>query len=166
MFKIDDYIIYGGNGVCKVTDIGVLEISRFDSEREYYTLEPVYENGRIFAPIDNKKVVMRKILTRQEADELIRSIPHVEINWIDNMKDRDSEFKDIIHNYDCGGFIKIIKTLVERKKECRSDGKKLSVSDSNYLKKAQEYLCGELAISLNIPKDTVDNYIGNRLKCM
>lgn len=44
--------------------------------------------------------------------------------------------------------------------------KKLSVSDSNYLKKAQEYLCGELAISLNIPKDTVDNYIGNKLKYM
>lgn len=49
---------------------------------------------------------MRKILTKQEADELIRDIPNEEINWIDNIKDRDNEFKDIIHNYDCDGFIK------------------------------------------------------------
>ena len=31
---------------------------------------------------------------------------------------------------------------------------------------AQEYLSGELAIALNIPKDTVNTYIENRLKCM
>ena len=166
MFKIDDYVIYGGNGVCKVTDVGVPEISRFDSEKEYYTLEPVYEIGRIFAPVDNEKVVMRKVLTRQEADDLIGTIPSVEVNWIDNMKERDHEFKDIIQHYDCIGFVKIIKTIIEKKREYSSDGKKLSVSDANYLKRAQEYLSGELAIALNIPKDTVNNYIENRLKCM
>ena len=82
------------------------------------------------------------------------------------MKERDHEFKDIIQHYDCIGFVKIIKTIIEKKREYSSDGKKLSVSDANYLKRAQEYLSGELAIALNIPKDTVNNYIENRLKCM
>ncbi len=166
MFNIDDYVIYGGNGVCKVTDIGIPDIRSFDSDKEYYTLEPVYENGKIFAPVDNNKVVMRKVITKEEADNLINSIPTVEVNWVEDMKDRDSQFKDIIRNYDCRGFIKIIKTIIERKKKCTSDGKKLSVSDANYLKRAQEYLCGELAIALNIPKDMVDGYIKNRLKCI
>lgn len=166
MFKIDDYVVYGGNGVCRVADIGIPEISRFDCEKEYYTLEPVYENGKIFAPVDNEKVVMRKVITKEEADELIESIPSVEVNWIENMKDREHEFKDIIHNYDCSGFVKIIKTLVERKKYCTSAGKKLSASDANYLKRAKEYLCSEFAIALEIPKDNVDSYIENRLKCM
>ncbi len=166
MFNIDDYVIYGGNGVCKVIDIGIPDIRSFDSDKEYYTLEPVYENGKIFAPVDNNKVVMRKVITKEEADNLINSIPTVEVNWVEDMKDRDSQFKDIIRNYDCRGFIKIIKTIIERKKKCTSDGKKLSVSDANYLKRAQEYLCGELAIALNIPKDMVDGYIKNRLKCI
>lgn len=166
MFKINDYVVYGGNGVCKVTDIGVPEISRFSSEREYYTLEPVYESGKIFAPVDNKKVVMRNVITKEEADNLINSIPSLEVNWVDNMKDREHEFKDIIHHYDCRGFVKIIKTLIERKKKCAAKGKKLSASDTNYLKRAQEYLCGEFAIALNIPKDKVNSYIENRLKCM
>ena len=166
MFKIDDYVVYGGNGVCRVADIGVLENSRNNSDREYYTLEPLYENGKIFTPVDNNKVVMRKVISREEADELINSIPSIETGWIDDMKDRESEFKDIIHNYDCKGFVKIIKTIVERKKQCTVSGKKLSSNDKNYLKRAQEYLCGELAIALNIPKDTVDGYIVNRLKCM
>ena len=166
MFKIDDYIIYGGNGVCKVTDIGVLEMSRFDCEKEYYTLEPVYETGKIFAPIDNEKVVMRKVISKEEADELINSISSLEVNWVDDMKVRDNEFKDIIRNYDCSGFMKIIKTVIERKKQCASDGKKISVSDTNYLKRAQEYLTGELAIALNMPKDTVNSFINKRLKSM
>lgn len=166
MFKIDDYVVYGGNGVCKVTNVGTLENSRSDSDREYYTLEPVYESGKIFTPVDNQKVVMRKIISKEEADELINSIPSIEVDWIDDMKDRESRFKDIIHNYDCKGFVKIIKTIIERKKQCVTSGKKLSSNDKNYLKRAQEYLCGELAIALNIPKDTVDGYIVNRLKCM
>ena len=166
MFKINEYVIYGGNGVCKVTDIGVPEISRFDCEREYYTLVPVYETGKIFAPVDNTKVVMRKVLTREEADDLINNISSVEVKWVENMKDRELEFKSISRDYDCEGFVKIIKTIIERKKKCSSDGKKMSASDTNYLKKAQEYLWGELAIVLNIPKDTVNSYIENRLKCM
>ncbi|WP_366936692.1 CarD family transcriptional regulator [uncultured Clostridium sp.] len=141
-------------------------MSRFNSEKEYYTLEPVYENGKIFAPVDNEKVVMRKVITKEEADELIESIPSVEVNWIENMKDREHEFKDIIHHYDCSGFVKIIKTLVERKKHCISAGKKLSASDANYLKRAKEYLCSEFAIALDMPKENVDSYIENRLKCM
>lgn len=166
MFKINDYVIYGSNGVCKVTDVGVLEISRFDEEKEYYTLKPVYENGRVFAPVDNEKVVMRKVITKEEADDLIVSIPSIEVIWNDNMKERDFEFKNTIKNYDCSGFAKIIKTISQKKKECTLEGKKLSVSDTNYFKRAQEYLCGELAIALNIPKDTVNKYIENKLKCM
>ena len=166
MFKINDYVIYGGNGVCKVVDVGVPEISRLDGKKEYYTLEPVYESGKIFTPVDNDKVVMRRIISKEEADELINSIPSMKVEWVEDMKDRENKFKDIIHNYDCIGFIKIIKTIIERKKQCASDGKKISSNDKNYLKRAQEYLCGELAIALNIPKDKVDSYIDNRLKCM
>ncbi|WP_294372564.1 CarD family transcriptional regulator [uncultured Clostridium sp.] len=166
MFKVDDYIIYGGNGVCRVADIGVPEISRSDIEREYYTLEPIYESGRIFAPVDNEKIVMRKVITKEEAENIIENIPSVEVNWIDDMKERENQFKDIIHHYDCSGFVKIIKTLLERKKKCASAGKKMSTSDANYLKKAKEYLCGEFAIALNIPKDNVDGYIKERLKSM
>lgn len=166
MFKVDDYIIYGGNGVCRVADIGVPEISRSDIEREYYTLEPIYESGRIFAPVDNEKIVMRKVITKEEAENIIENIPSIEVNWIDDMKERENQFKDIIHHYDCSGFVKIIKTLLERKKKCTSAGKKMSTSDANYLKKAKEYLCGEFAIALNIPKDNVDGYIKERLKSM
>ena len=166
MFKVDDYIIYGGNGVCRVADIGVPEISRSDIEREYYTLEPIYESGRIFAPVDNEKIVMRKVITKEEAENIIENIPSIEVNWIDDMKERENQFKDIIHHYDCSGFVKIIKTLLERKNKCASAGKKMSTSDANYLKKAKEYLCGEFAIALNIPKDNVDGYIKERLKSM
>lgn len=166
MFKIDDYVVYGGNGVCRVTNVGLLENSGINSEREYYTLEPVYESGKIFTPVDNEKVVMRRIISKEEANELINSIPSIEVRWIDDMKDRESVFKDIIRNYDCKGFVKIIKTIIERKKQCMTNGKKLSTNDKNYLKRAQEYLCGELAIALNIPKDRVNGYIVNRLKCM
>ena len=53
MFKAGDMVVYGGTGVCRV--LGVL-IPEFAKKRgtEYYELEPVYESGTIYAPVDNR----------------------------------------------------------------------------------------------------------------
>ena len=61
MFKINDYIVYGDNGICKVVDIGIPSIS-CNKNRVYYTLEPIYESGKIYTPVDNNHIIMRKLI--------------------------------------------------------------------------------------------------------
>ena len=78
MFAIGEYIVYGNTGVCKVTETTKMAAPGTKDDRLYYTLEPVYDKGcRLFIPVDNQKVKMRPILTKQEADELIGRIKEI-----------------------------------------------------------------------------------------
>lgn len=72
MFKIGDYVVHGRNGVCKVVDITHIDISGADKNQLYYTLIPMKsEDSRIFYPVDGNKIVMRPVLTRQEAENIV-----------------------------------------------------------------------------------------------
>ncbi len=79
MFKVSDYVIYQNKGVCQVEKIGTLDVSGIDSKRLYYTLSYVFSSGgMVYTAVDNKKVVMRRILKKEEVPELIKEIPE---NW-------------------------------------------------------------------------------------
>ena len=67
-------IVYGNEGVCRVEEIGTPKISGVDKHREYYTLAPIYREGKVFTPVDSK-VFMRPVITREEALALIDRIP-------------------------------------------------------------------------------------------
>ena len=45
----------------------------------------------------------------------------------------------------------------------QSEGKKMTAADMKYIHIAEESLCGELAISLDMDKDEVKNYIATRV---
>ena len=54
-------------------------IDKLDKKRKYYILEPVFEKGStIYTPVDNDKIVMRKILDEKAAKLLIGRIPDIE----------------------------------------------------------------------------------------
>src|SRR5659263_707363 len=89
-FNVNDLIMYGGSGVCIVEGIGVPDISGIDNTKQYYFLKPLYtKDSTIFSPVDNSRVVMRKLITKEEAQELISKIPDIEILWDDNEKIRE-----------------------------------------------------------------------------
>lgn len=164
MFKIGDYIIYGSNGVCKVESIGAMNMMGTSKERDYYTLRPVYETGGVvYTPVDNDKVVMRLVLTSDDAKQLVDEINNIEILWVPEEKKREDIYKAALKTCECREWIKIIKTLYLRKKDRIASGKKVTSSDEKYLKLAQENLYGELAVSLNMEKDKVEDYITKRL---
>ncbi len=61
LFKIDDYIMYGMTGVCKVMDI---TNERFTNgiKKEYYVLSPIYSNNTVIKiPVDNRKSTNEKV---------------------------------------------------------------------------------------------------------
>ena len=72
MFKEGDFIIYGSNGVCQVEHIGSMDLQGVPGDKMYCTLVPVYEEkSRLFTPVDNHKVVMRPVISKQEACDLL-----------------------------------------------------------------------------------------------
>ncbi len=166
MFEIGDYIIYGNSGVCEVVEVGPIQLNERDkNETLYYTLEPVFEKGsKIYTPVGNKKVLMRLALNKDEAINLIDNMPNIEFDTELSDKEREQEIKVGLKSIDPEEWIKILKALYYRKCERHADGKKMTSSDEKYVQQAQDYLYGELSISMDIPKEEVSELVSSRLK--
>lgn len=164
MFNIGEYIVYGNRGVCEVADVGKMSMSSMDKDKLYYTLVPVYARGsKIYSPVDNQKVAIRPIISQQEANDLIDSMPS--IGYVEDVDDKKREvvYKDAIRTGKCEELIKVIKTLNRRREIRLAGGKKFTAVDERYYNSARDCLYGELAIALDINVDDVEDYIHDRI---
>ena len=164
MFAVNDYIVYGNHGVCKVENIGTVSLAMVDKNKVYYTLRPVYKSEAVvYAPVENPKSVIRPVLTREDADKLIEEIPSLESVWIGNEKEREMQYKAALRSCDCRELIRIIKTLYYRKMDRIKDGKKVTVVDERYFRQAEEQLYGELAFAMDMERNQVGEYLNTRI---
>lgn len=165
MFQVNDVVIYGHHGVCEITEIGKLKMSMADQEKLYYTLRPVYHrDSAVYAPVENRRIIMRPVITREEADKLIAHIPQIETVWIVNEKAREVQFKEALQTCDCEELVKIIKTLYMRKQQRLESGKKVTVVDEKYFRQAEDKLYQELAYVLGMEKNKVSAYISEHME--
>lgn len=164
MFEIGEYIVYGMNGVCRVEEIGPMDLGGVESDKLYYTLLPLYTKGsRVFTPVDNQKVIMRPVITKAEACSLIDGMKDVELIEVADDKHRELAYKEALKTCDCREWIRIINTILKRKEERLAQGKKMSACDERYLKQAQDNLYGEFALSLKMEKSEVEDYMEHRI---
>lgn len=165
MFKVNDLIVYGNEGVCCVEKITTLDITGIDNDKLYYVLKPLYHDGTIYAPIDTN-VKMRHVITYEMAHEFIDEIPNIKVEYFKNnsLRELNDYYKSYFDSHDCGDLIQLIKTVYEKKNILASNGKKLGLTDENYMKKAEDLLYGEFAVALNISKEEVKDYIGKRVE--
>lgn len=160
MFTPGDLIIYSGEGVCRVESIGPLDMSGANRSKKYYTLQPIYREGKIFIPVDTT-VFMRPVISRDEAEELIRHIPEIrgEIYENRNLRMLNEYYQSLLQTHSCEDMLELIKAVYAKQKENESMGKKPGLVDERYMKRAEDILYGELAVVLGIPKEGVLDYI-------
>lgn len=165
MYSIGEFVVHGNSGICEIKDITHINLSCGDKNKEYYLLVPVHEkNGKIYLPAgDDQALKIRRVLTREEAMDLIASVPELEEKWVENEKVRELTYKEAIRSCDCRELIKIIKTLYLRKKRRLEEGKKSTATDDRYFKLAEDNLYNELAFVLEKSHDEIKEMIGERV---
>lgn len=160
MFQEKEMIIYGSHGICKVEHVGKLNMPMADKNKLYYTLQPCREKSSIlYAPVENNKTVMRKVMTVEEAHELLEHIPQLETVWIANEKEREVRYKEALKTCDCSELVRIIKTLYLRNQKRLEDGKRPTAVDERYFHQAQEQLYGELTFVLKMDRAEIQRQI-------
>ena len=162
MFEVNDYIMYGVTGVCRVTGIEEKIINHI--KKDYYVLSPVYsKNIVIKIPVDNEKVTMRKLHTKEEVESLINSMPNKETLWIDDDKERNETFKSMLKSADCNDFITLIKSIYSNKKIRKTIAKTMHKADDEIMKAAENLLNEEFATILGIELEEVTPYILDKI---
>lgn len=154
MFQVGDYVVYKRE-VCKIREMK----ENHYSNQDYFILCPVDDESLVIdIPTDNRSGFLRPLMTSKEAEALIARIPEIEsIETTERML--ENEYRFLMQSNKMEDLIKIIKTTYLRNNERKLNGRKISDKDNSYFENAERMLYNELAISLNIPKEDVKNYI-------
>ena len=152
MFQVGDYLVYGLEGVCRVTAVGPLKHSGVSRDRLYYTLAPCGRQDTIYIPVDSP-VYMRAPLTREEIEALLEALPALELcpDLPADAKQLAPYYQGIIQSHDCRRVMQLYKTISCKQQQFSGSRRALSVTDLRYLKQAETLLCGEFAYVLDIP---------------
>lgn len=165
MYEVGDFIYYGGTGVCRVKNIAK---RKFPGEREsrlFYTIEPLNEEYVIHTPVGGTKVFMRSVISKEEAESLIDTIPSIQVEPCCNkvVNQLTAHYKASLETHDCADLVALIKSVHKKKKMAEDQKRKLGAVDERFMKYAEELLFSELSVALDVPKDEVPAYISSRI---
>ncbi|MBQ8404144.1 MAG: CarD family transcriptional regulator [Clostridia bacterium] len=165
MFEKGSFVYYGTAGVCKVSDICS---SPFDGndDKMYYVLAPNdFDNGTvIYAPADNDKVLLRALITAEEAENLLSSVKTLAPLEITNEKHRREEYRNALKDGAPETIARVIKTIHLRKAAMLNTKKRLSDTDTEFDKIARRALLGELSASLGIASAEAEERLNTALE--
>lgn len=155
MFKVGDLVIYATHGICEIDDIS--EKTMADVTQDYYELHPLDDPSlKISMPVDRAKTVMQRIIKEKEARQLAKLFKQPAMRWIENNNQRANSFNAIIRKGDREEIAKVANTLLRRKRLLEMNDKKLSNRDTNILNTIQNNLFNEMAISLDMSYEAVE----------
>lgn len=157
MLPTGSIFLYGDSGVCRVQEI---RRERFKNrgEQDYYILKPVYRaDATLHVPADGDVFArrMRPLLTRDEAQSLVREIPALEPDWISDDKARAEHFRQVISDCDRRELLRMVKTVYHRRRELLAMGRRLHSVDEALWHSAEKIVREEMAFVLDMEPDGV-----------
>jgi len=169
VFEQGEHIVYGTTGVCLVADIvpaRTLGLSNSDSDPDelYYRLKPLFDTSTIYVPVEPESAVpMRRILTKEEAEQLIDLIPTLSVsaNTESAASELSRQYKEKICTVDCKDLIELTMSIYSKKM-----GGKFGAIDKRYMKQAEKLLFGELSVALGVREEDVPSCIEERVNAL
>lgn len=155
MYKVNDYVVYKRN-VCKIKDIKINKYTNINS----YLLIPIDDDSlSIDVPIQNQDDLIKPIISKKSALDIINYINSIDKIEIVNDKLIENEYKNLLNSGKHEDLIRIIKTTYLRNEERIKNKKKISEKDDNYFKKAERLLYNEFSIALNMTYEETKKFI-------
>ncbi len=165
MFEVGDFVVKANNGICRVDEIGHLDISSVNKERLYFFLTPLNEtNTKLYVPTDREDNGLRKVITEDEAWKFIDNIPEIDEAWISDDKQREQKYKEAIQSCDPRRLMSIIKSMYARMQKRMAQGKKNTSIDEHFFKIAENNLYTELAFAIGKNKEDMQNIIFQKIE--
>ncbi len=164
MFNIGDLLFYGTNGVCRVSEICS---SPFDSSdtRSFYKLTPISDHSSlvIYTPVDNTQVIIRSLISKEEAEALVSRLSAIEKITVAIEKYRKDAYREAIRDGMPEGFVRIIKTVRERREKFRRTRRRVPDLDNDFEHTAKTCLYSELSVVLGLCREEIHRIVSENI---
>ncbi|MDO4615363.1 MAG: CarD family transcriptional regulator [Lachnospiraceae bacterium] len=163
--NINDIVIHNRDGVCRITGTTEMNVPDQRLPEKYYVLVPEYaKNTKLYVPVKTASQKIRPLLSEAEIKDLISRIPELDFSWIENEKQRQQSYLQIIAEGNYTELLKIIGALYRNRREKEHKGRKFHSSDERLLHDAQKVIFQEFAFVLHIKPNEVNAYIEDAIK--
>lgn len=165
MYQIGDHIVYGISGVCLVADICASPFDKRDA-RTYYVLKPLGgpSSSVIYTPVDNDRVPMRALLSREEVLAFLSRLAAIPCLSIPSEKGRREAYRAAIVAGRPESYLAVIKAIGGRRTAFHGTQRRLPEFEMEYEGIARRYLYTELSIVLGRPFEEMEAYVTGRLE--
>ena len=160
MFEINDLVIHSREGLSKIAGINQM------NGKDYFLVSVFRSSSEnIYVPVENAERIIRHLMSKKEADELLSYIKGIEKEFNTNTKQRRDAYKrrlssgsvkDIAYLYRQLYFYNLIGG--EGNEEIR-----LGPVDIDMLSYAQNMLMDELSIVYNISREEILDFVNDRI---
>lgn len=158
-FKINDIVVHTHSGVFIIDDIITMDCGA--GNQKYYSLKSylTLDNNSslvIYVPEAKANDLLRYLITKEEAIELVSSFNEIETEWNENIKDRKNRFFELLSSSKIMDSCRVLKSLYKRQKFLEENNKNLKIVDVDFLKKSRLKVLGELSIVLECSEDEIE----------
>ena len=157
MYEIGEYVVYKRD-LCKVKKI----LEKYHQNTDYYVLESCSDSSLTIS-IPSNSTLIRKLITKEELEELIKRIPSIPVVDSSN-KMIENIYKELLSSNSYDDLIKIIKTTYLRNKSRIDNNKKVAEKDIYYFEKAEKLLYNEFSVVLNMNYNDTKEYIRKKIE--
>ena len=165
MFQPGDLVVYGFTGVCRVEAITRPNTTGPDRNRQFYLLKPLQQDGVIYTPVDNWKVPIRAVISRETAEALIDLSPSIraEAYHGPTLQALAQHYQEAVRSHNCKALIEMMMSIYAKRRQAEAQKRRLGMVDERYMKQAERLLHGEFSAALGIPFEEVGDYIAKRV---
>ena len=155
--KVGDLVIHCRDGLAKIT--GETNIN----DRAFFLVHIVREsNETIYVPVVGAENIIRPVMEKQEADELIDYMNTISLEYNKNTKQRRDLFKKKLASGDVKEIAYLFRQLYLFK--THPDEVKVGPVDLDMLGYASNNLLDELALSYDLPRDKIQEFVYSKMK--
>ena len=167
MFERDEYVFHESGGICRIADIQKAPLDNMPQDREYYVMKPVHDpNSVIYIPVDSDQIFLRRLMDKNEAEEILDRIPFVRTIEESNAKLLRARYVESMRTHDPVEWVRVIKTVYLRMTAQSTRSRSISETERSFAESAKRNLHTELALALNLPFGDMEDYISDHIQKM
>lgn len=155
-FKIGDLVIHCREGLAKISSI-----SEVDGRQFYIVISQRQGNETIYVPVDRADLIVRPLMNAKEVDAILEYMRGIDLEFNRNTKQRRDLYKKKLSS----GDVYELSYLFRQYQLCKKypEEVKLGQVDIDMLSYATDNLLDEFALSYNVPRDKIEEFIYSRL---
>ena len=160
MFKINDSVIHCREGLSTIVSTSNM------NGKDYFLVSVNRNSGEtIYVPVDTASSIIRPLMNKKEADELLLYIKKIKKEFNTNTKQRRDAYKKMLSSGNVKEIAYLYRQLYFYEKIGGENNTeiKLGPVDIDMLSYAQNMLMDEFALTYNVKREEVKDFIEKRI---